>query len=69
MTHTILVPKEVQLLKREYFNRWYGLNAYFCALTCSQIPMQVRRLLLYEYHTNSIFLTRYKFQSFFFFVR
>jgi len=38
----ILVPKEVQLLKREYFNRWYGLNAYFCALTCSQLPMQVR---------------------------
>ncbi|VVC33532.1 AAA+ ATPase domain,P-loop containing nucleoside triphosphate hydrolase,ABC transporter, conserved site,ABC [Cinara cedri] len=33
-------PKEVQLLKREYFNRWYGLNAYFCALTCSQLPMQ-----------------------------
>ncbi|KAE9541600.1 hypothetical protein AGLY_003591 [Aphis glycines] len=34
-------PKEVQLLKREYFNRWYGLNAYFCALTCSQLPMQL----------------------------
>ncbi|XP_050422487.1 ATP-binding cassette subfamily G member 4-like [Adelges cooleyi] len=34
-------PSEVQLLKREYFNRWYGLNAYFCALTCSQFPMQI----------------------------
>jgi len=38
----ILVPTEVRLLKREYFNRWYGLNAYFCALTFSQLPMQVR---------------------------
>lgn len=39
----ISVPTEVQLLKREYFNRWYGLNAYFCALTISQIPMQVKK--------------------------
>lgn len=47
----ILVPKEVQLLKREYFNRWYGLNAYFCALTCSQLPMQVSRTITRLCHT------------------
>lgn len=35
---------EVQLLKREYFNRWYGLNPYFCALTFSRTILQVRTL-------------------------
>lgn len=43
MIRVISVPKEVQLLKREYFNRWYGLNAYFCALTFAQLPMQVKK--------------------------
>ncbi|XP_047120003.1 ATP-binding cassette subfamily G member 4-like isoform X2 [Schistocerca piceifrons] len=40
-------PGEVQLLKREYFNRWYGLNAYFFALTVSKIPLQVALGLTY----------------------
>ncbi|XP_050541164.1 ATP-binding cassette subfamily G member 4-like isoform X2 [Daktulosphaira vitifoliae] len=40
-------PTEVQMLKREYFNRWYGLNAYFCALTCSQIPLQIALATIY----------------------
>lgn len=48
-------PKEVQLLKREYFNRWYGLNAYFCALTCSQLPMQI--ILSSVYIAITYFLT------------
>lgn len=34
-------PQEVQLLKREYFNRWYGLNPYFFALTMTRMPIQV----------------------------
>ncbi|KAL3266090.1 hypothetical protein HHI36_010276, partial [Cryptolaemus montrouzieri] len=34
-------PTEVQLLKREHFNRWYGLGSYFMALTCSTIPLQL----------------------------
>lgn len=38
------VPQEVQLLKREYFNRWYSLPAYFCALTIARIPFLVRLL-------------------------
>ncbi|KAL5244262.1 hypothetical protein ACI65C_011672 [Semiaphis heraclei] len=48
-------PTEVQLLKREYFNRWYGLNAYFCALTCSQLPMQI--ILSSIYIAITYFLT------------
>ncbi|XP_054261169.1 ATP-binding cassette subfamily G member 4-like [Macrosteles quadrilineatus] len=34
-------PEEVKLLKREHFNRWYGLNAYFFAATVSRIPIQI----------------------------
>ncbi|XP_068085349.1 ATP-binding cassette sub-family G member 4 isoform X2 [Anabrus simplex] len=34
-------PSEVQLLKREYFNRWYSFNAYFFAATISRIPSMV----------------------------
>uniref|UniRef100_A0A2S2QQM8 ATP-binding cassette sub-family G member 4 n=1 Tax=Sipha flava TaxID=143950 RepID=A0A2S2QQM8_9HEMI len=48
-------PHEVQLLKREYFNRWYGLNAYFCALTCSQLPAQL--ILSSVYIVITYFLT------------
>ncbi|KAK6640213.1 hypothetical protein RUM44_011899 [Polyplax serrata] len=34
-------PSEVQLLKREYFNRWYGLTSYFFALSFSRLPLQL----------------------------
>lgn len=33
-------PTEVQLLKREHFNKWYSLGSYFLALTVSTIPVQ-----------------------------
>jgi len=36
------VPQEVQLLKREHFNRWYSLPAYVCALSIARIPLLVR---------------------------
>lgn len=34
-------PFEVQLLKREYFNRWYGLTPFFCAFTVSRLPSHI----------------------------
>ncbi|XP_014213283.1 ATP-binding cassette sub-family G member 1-like [Copidosoma floridanum] len=40
-------PQEVQLVKREYFNRWYDLSPYFCALTVSSIPAQLLLCFLY----------------------
>uniref|UniRef100_A0A1B6G7Z6 ABC transporter domain-containing protein n=1 Tax=Cuerna arida TaxID=1464854 RepID=A0A1B6G7Z6_9HEMI len=40
-------PQEVKLLKREHFNRWYGLNPYFCALTISRIPIQIMLSSIY----------------------
>ncbi|XP_063531758.1 ATP-binding cassette sub-family G member 1-like [Cydia strobilella] len=40
-------PTEVQLMKREYFNRWYGLKPYYAALVVSRTPATVAFSLLY----------------------
>lgn len=40
-------PQEVQLVKREYFNHWYGLKAYYAALVCSRTPATIFFSLLY----------------------
>lgn len=38
-------PGEVKLLKKECFNRWYGLVPYYAALTLSRLPFQVANTL------------------------
>lgn len=38
MSPVLLLPSAVKLLKREYFNRWYGLKAYYLAITVASIP-------------------------------
>ncbi|CAH2076869.1 unnamed protein product, partial [Iphiclides podalirius] len=38
MIPVLLFPMEVRLLRREYFNRWYGLKAYYAALTFASLP-------------------------------
>ncbi|CAH0581115.1 unnamed protein product [Chrysodeixis includens] len=40
-------PKEVQLVKREYFNRWYGLKPYYAALVISRTPATIFFSLVY----------------------
>ncbi|KAF9414518.1 hypothetical protein HW555_007592 [Spodoptera exigua] len=40
-------PTEVQLVKREYFNRWYGLKPYYAALVVSRTPATIFFSLLY----------------------
>lgn len=45
------VPTEVQLVKREYFNRWYGLKAYYAALVCSRTPSTIFFSLIYLFIT------------------
>lgn len=42
-------PQEVKLVKKECFNRWYGLTPYYMALTVCRIPCQ--------FFFNLIFLT------------
>lgn len=34
-------PREIQLVKREHFNKWYRLSAYFAALSLSTLPVQI----------------------------
>lgn len=41
------VPDEVQLVKREYFNRWYGLKPYYAALVVSRTPATIFFSLIY----------------------
>lgn len=39
---TLTVPTEVKLIKREYFNMWYDLSPYYCALIVNNILAQVK---------------------------
>lgn len=32
-------PVEVQMIKREHFNQWYGLTAYYLAMSCTTLPL------------------------------
>ncbi|XP_015184714.1 PREDICTED: ATP-binding cassette sub-family G member 1-like isoform X2 [Polistes dominula] len=40
-------PSEINLVKREHFNRWYNLSSYYCALTLSYVPVQFFNTLIY----------------------
>uniref|UniRef100_A0A1B0D4K4 Uncharacterized protein n=1 Tax=Phlebotomus papatasi TaxID=29031 RepID=A0A1B0D4K4_PHLPP len=40
-------PLQVQLLKREYFNRWYRLNVYYLALLLAKLPIQITLAIVY----------------------
>jgi hypothetical protein len=46
------VPTAVKLLKREYFNRWYGLKAYYMAITVASIPPMVSNCYLHLVKEN-----------------
>lgn len=45
----------MQYLKREHFNRWYNLGAYFCALSVATLPLQI--LLGFVYLTIIYFFS------------
>lgn len=45
------VPNEFKIARREYFNRWYGLKAYYWAHTLSTIPPMVCK---YSWHITDI---------------
>ncbi|XP_068632466.1 ATP-binding cassette sub-family G member 1-like isoform X2 [Battus philenor] len=47
MIPVLLFPLEVRMLRREYFNRWYGLKAYYAALTFSTLPIMILFGLLF----------------------
>ena len=43
----ILVPSEMKLLKREYFNQWYSLSSYFMASITSKFPFMFALAFIY----------------------
>ncbi|XP_049868321.1 ATP-binding cassette subfamily G member 4-like [Pectinophora gossypiella] len=47
MIPVLLFPMEVRLLRREYFNRWYSLKAYYAALTFASLPVMVSLAMVF----------------------
>ncbi|KAJ8922854.1 hypothetical protein NQ315_007889 [Exocentrus adspersus] len=43
----LIVPLEVKLLRREYFNRWYSLKAYYVALNVAALPLLLVNVLMF----------------------
>lgn len=41
------VPTQVQLLKREHFNKWYRLVPYYSAMIVAKLPIQLTLAALY----------------------
>ncbi|XP_037302867.1 ATP-binding cassette sub-family G member 1 isoform X2 [Manduca sexta] len=48
MIPVLVYPQEVKLVKKEHFNCWYGLTAYYAALTISKLPVQVTLNILFS---------------------
>lgn len=63
------VPLELPVIKREHFNRWYSVRAYFISLTLADIPIQVFCTVIYiliTYFMTSQPLELFRFAGFFF---
>lgn len=43
----VTVPSEVQLLKREHFNRWFRIGPYYMAMIVAKLPMQIILAIAY----------------------
>lgn len=41
MIPVLIFPLELRMLRREYFNHWYSLKAYYAALTLSTMPIML----------------------------
>lgn len=44
MISFISVPNDLIVIKREYFNRWYSLKAYFLSAALGDTPIQVKKI-------------------------
>ncbi|XP_054260947.1 ATP-binding cassette subfamily G member 4-like isoform X2 [Macrosteles quadrilineatus] len=48
MSPILIMPTEMKLLRREYFNRWYGIKAYYMARTAVTIPITFTLCMLFN---------------------
>ncbi|KAG5880493.1 hypothetical protein JTB14_035204 [Gonioctena quinquepunctata] len=48
MAPVLVFPVEVEMMRREYFNRWYSLKAYFVAVTLVNIPLLVFNTVMFS---------------------
>lgn len=48
MTPVLILPLEVNMLKREFFNRWYGLKAFYFARSASTLPTTVVLVMVFN---------------------
>lgn len=47
MCFPFAVPSEVQLLKREHFNRWFRIGPFYMAMIMAKLPMQIILAIMY----------------------
>lgn len=62
------VPLELPVIKREHFNRWYSVRAYYISFTLADIPIQVLCTVIYiliTYFMTSQPLEFFRFAGFF----
>ncbi|XP_046664117.1 ATP-binding cassette subfamily G member 4-like isoform X3 [Homalodisca vitripennis] len=48
MSPILILPMEMKVLRREYFNRWYGVKAFYLARTVSTIPLTLTLCMLFN---------------------
>lgn len=52
------VPLEMEIMRREHFNRWYQLGPYYMSVILFEIPFQVSALPSPETHAHANSSTR-----------
>lgn len=62
INYLFVVPLELSIIKREHFNRWYSLRAYYVAMTLADVPIQVACTMAYVLITY--FMTSQPLESF-----
>lgn len=63
----VTVPFEIRVMKREHFNRWYNLSAYYWALTIINIPLQVGFSDKFFNVTTNIYITAHLIKYFYYY--
>lgn len=63
----VTFPLEVKILKKEYFNGWYGIKPFFFARTLADLPLQLIVPFMYvaiTYYLNGQLMEEFRFVNF-----